>query len=323
MWTQRLVAQARLDMPLAGFVAHHIREITADALNAAARDLARLARVRRLPDRIWSATGGRYATRAVCIEARNRNAQIERFSHGGALAFDAYADILAYVDLTPCSRFFAPTKGAADMLRTRVGALPPGAHSNAEIVGGQGDPIFAVPLGRTSRPAGRPGIVYCPSLFVGSICHFPPLPADPVYLDWQVRVVEGLKKLPVSARLRPHPENLVLHGCQPLEGRLDAAGGTFRDVIDEADILLFDWPLSTSFWEALCSNRRVVLFDMSGAQFHPDALPVITRRCRIVPTTTDERNRPVFDPSLLESAIFDDRHDTDPAEIRALLAGDA
>lgn len=319
-WANDLADDAALEGAEKDRLSAQLYATILSALQQADSDLARLAGLPKLPNRVWAATGGRYPTRAVSIACQQRGGEVVRFAHGGAPVFDGYPQILSYVDFMPCTTFVAPTEGAADIVRTR---LPAAVTARSQVVGGSGDPLFATPRHTRKAPASRPIVVYCPTIFVGSICHFPPVLPDPVYLDWQLRLVETLSTMPIDLKGRPHPENIMLSGRQPLDTQLETIGGSFADVVEQADALVFDWPLSTSFWEALCSDCRVILLNVCNTAFNPAVMSLIRERCTIVETGIDDRNRPSVERDTLADALQFSEAVPDPSPIRALLAGAA
>ena len=77
---------------------------------------------------------------------------------------------------------------------------------------------------------------------------------------------------------------------------------------------------STTFVEALCTRRPVVLIDRFYA-INPAVRPAIEARCRIVPARADAQNRLRVDADTLRAAIFDAPREADPAYFRRLTVG--
>jgi hypothetical protein len=134
--------------------------------------------------------------------------------------------------------------------------------------------------------------------------------------------MDALGALDVEAWCKPHPENIVLSGIQPLPSFYRAMDVPFDAALARADVVVFDYCLSTSFWEAACSDRPIVLMDLAGTRWHPRIASMIDRRCLRVDVACDSRNRPTFDPAALADAVATARP-ADPDEFRSLLAGDA
>ena len=78
----------------------------------------------------------------------------------------------------------------------------------------------------------------------------------------------------------------------------------------------------TTFSEALCTNRPVVLLDRAEQYpINPALAPELARRCRIVPVSFDATGRMRFDPGQLAAAITGGAGEADPGYFRRLLAG--
>ncbi len=298
-----------------------LRAQAMSALSRADRDLAGLARVADMPDAVWAGGAGSYATRAIGLEVMRRGGSVRRFAHGGAIALDGYADTHALVDMAATSRFTLATPAALGLLRdARIGSSFDRQIPAFDAVAG--DPKFrAVPRVGRPRPSRRPTVLYVGTAFAGQLVHIPPVPPDAIYFDWQRRLLDALNALDADVYCKPHPENLVLSGVQPLPALYPALDMPFGRALAQADIVVFDYCLSTSFWETLCSDRPVVLLDVARARWHPAIDAMLSRRCARLPVAYDAGNRPQFDPAALADAVGTARP-ADPTEFRDLLAGD-
>ncbi|MBM3560423.1 MAG: hypothetical protein FJX53_11220 [Alphaproteobacteria bacterium] len=274
---------------------------------------------------IWAGTGGNYALRAIGLEALRRGGEVIRFAHGGAAGLDDYLCIGSFIDLLPSSRFVVATDALAGVVAHRRRAIGSPSWATADIAGGGGDPVFrAVPARNAGSGGSRPRVLYVTTLFTGAAQHLPPTLPDALYYDWQLRLLESLQGLPFDVLVKPHPENLVLWNRQPLGERAVCDNRLFRTALAEADVLLFDFTLTTAFWEALCSDRPVVILDPAGERLNPDLAGLFDARCRRVPVSHDDRNRPVVDREALAAALAAAAlRPADPMPFRALLAGDA
>lgn len=318
-WAERTFAAATLPEPLATRAREHVAQHAANGLAAAMALFAAL-RTTRLPKHLWAGTGGNMTTRALGLETVRRGGTVTRFNHGGSVGMTAYADKLAFLEFTASTAYVAPTAPLAEILYGDAAARAWPAPIAIEH--GEGDPQFArIPVrGARERPS-RPRLAYVTGLFPVHQIHFPPVPPDPVYYAWQLRLVAALKRLPVDLVCRPHPENLLIFDRQPLAGHAELVDAPFADVVAASDVVLFDWAQTTTFWETLCSDRPVVLIDVNRTAFHPKVRDAIARRCRIVEVAGDERNLPCVDADALAEAVCDAPARADPTEIRTLLAG--
>ncbi len=292
-------------------------------LERAFRDLAGL-RQAALPEKIWSGSGGSYSSRAVGIEVLRRGGRVMRFDHGTPRGFLASPESTNLLELSVSSRFVVATDEAARVCRKEAGELHLSRLRKAEILGGEGDPLFAVsPLARSGPDGGqRPRVVYAPSALMGFRQVLPAVPSDVIYLDLQLRVAEALRELSVELICQPHPEGLLKGRPHPLENVATTVRGNFEKALASADVMVFDYPATTCLWQAVCSHARVVFLDLGTAVMSREVARLFAGRVRVVKLTVDGRNRPVLDIARLREAVLDPGMTPDPMPFRRLLAGD-
>jgi hypothetical protein len=185
---------------------------------------------------------------------------------------------------------------------------------------------------RQQRRRGRPGIFHLAvwrarpatpfSYFNGGRQNLPPLLPDPVHLYHQWAVVEAFSGQPAELVVKPHPESILNGMPHPLTGAVELDQRPFIEALADADVVISDYPQSTAFWEACCSDRRVVILDLGIVRFHPAGKVVVENRCSIVPVHWNEKNLPVFNAEALVDAALAECP-ADPAAMRRLLAGQA
>jgi hypothetical protein len=289
----------------------------------AARDLDGLSRLKRLPSSVWAGSGGPHAVRAIAIEVRRRGGATAGFDHGGSLSMMQDPCSIALRELSVCDRYVLPTHGCIEAL-ARSGAVATGrAFGDTRLVAGPGDPTFRVPASRTGNESRRrPRIYYIVTIFRALRQLVPTLLPDPVYLDWQYRLVEAVRRLGVDLVCKPHPEGILRGGRHPLEDVSPVEYRKFEEIIDDADGFLYDYSQSTTFWEAVCTDRPITLIDFGITQFNATVAPLIDRRCRVIKARWDDRNLPIIDSDELADALLR-RQSSDPSEFRQLLTGSA
>lgn len=285
----------------------------------AARDLCGLSRLPDLPRSLWAGSAGPYAVRAIAIEIRRRGGTTTGFDHGGSLSMIDDPAQVALRELSVNDRYVLPTPGCVEAI-AQTGALSANRpFGETQLVAEQGDPTFRVPAHRGGKSArSRPRIYYMASIFRGLRQHVPTYLPDPVYLDWQLRLVEALKPLKVDLISKPHPEGLLKGGRHPLEDAGPVEYRRFEEVRADADGFLYDLPQSTTFWEAVCTDRPITLIDFGVTRFNATVAPLIERRCRIVKVRWDARNLPSIDTDELADALLSTQAG-DPSEFRELL----
>jgi hypothetical protein len=129
-------------------------------------------------------------------------------------------------------------------------------------------------------------------------------PFSTTLLDWHARLLCKLQQSGYAVTLKAHPDSLfsppdffrrgVPAHVEPLR---------FEQVADEADLFLFDNPLSTTFGHALKSTKPVVLIDFGLTKFTERGRQLLERRCAIIEGQTDASDRWRTDWSDLNDAI--------------------
>lgn len=291
-------------------------------LEAASRDVAALRVARKLPQTIWAGTGGYWPSRALGIEVLRRGGEVHRFDHGGGMGLNALCELWAATEFVVSSNYMMPTPALANRVEASGVRRFLSSERGIQVSGGRGDPLHrdATRILRTKRQSQR-RVTYTPVSLLGYRQMLPPRLPDLVNLDWQLRFTELLKGLPVELTCRPHPVGLFSNRPNPLAEVISLSERVFEDLIADTDVFVFDYVQSTTFYEALCTDRPVVLIDFGLPVFEDDALAMLTARCRIVPAEFDAGNRPYVDAAKLESAICDGDDFADPSAFRSLLVG--
>ena len=298
--------------------------IAAAAFLQAANDLDALGRFSGLPGGVLSGTGAAYPSRAIGLEVMRRGGAVERYEHGGPLGMISSFEGMLLSDMTVSTRYVMMSKPKVDLFN---GLGPARLFPNlmkVDLRSGGGDSNFAaIPSGSVKSPhARRKKILYGATVFRGHQQHEQPLLMDMVYLDWQIRLVEELNKLPADVVLKPHPQNPSDAWRRQFAGLCDITDVSFEKLIPDADVIVCDYPQSTTFWASLCSDRPVVLVDLGISPLNSALAEVYDRRCTIVDTSYDGDGLPQIRPDALGDAINGALERTDPGEIRQYFAAD-
>ncbi|MBT5665256.1 MAG: hypothetical protein HOJ06_07955 [Rhodospirillaceae bacterium] len=294
-----------------------------EILEAASRDVTALRETRRLPNVIWAGTGGYWPGRALSIEVLRRGGAVRRFDHGGGMGLNSLAPLWATTELLVSSQFSLPTRRLAERAESSGVRNFLRKGQSLDIDGGDGDPLHraASRIARKAAP-GQLRVTYTPPLLTGFQQHLPPLLPDLISLDWQMRFAKKLKTLPIQLMCRPHPEGLFKNKPHPLAAITPLSSNVFEDLIADTDVFVFEYIQSTAFYEALCTDRPIVLIDFGLPIYQGKARAMLEARCRIMPARFDDRNRPHIDTDQLETAIFSKEDTVDPSWFRSHLIGD-
>lgn len=286
-----------------------------------ARDLEGLKRLPEIPRSVWAGSAGPYAVRAIAIEVRRRGGKITAFDHGGSLGMMDEPFSIALRELSVTDQYVMPTQGCVDTVTRTETLAASRPFGMTELVAGSGDPTFRVaPQSQRRTTYGKPRIYYIITIFRALRQLVPTLLPDPIYLDWQIKLVEAMRSRGIDVICKPHPEGILKGKRHPLGDIATVEYRPFEQIRDNADSFLYDYSQSTTFWEAVCTDRPVTLVDFGITRFNQAVAPMIERRCRVIRARWDDRNLPTVDFGEVADALNEKRA-VDPSEFRRLLAG--
>ena len=291
-------------------------------LSTCAADIAAVRQAARLPREIWGGSGNAYALRVVALESLRRGGKVKLFDHGGTTAMVPAVDAFAARELAVCTEYVLPSSGLAQLDEQRESEDRIRPLRTTRVTGGRGQKhLLKLALQKSRAARSRPKVIYVSAVLRGFHRTGVIALADPVYLEWQFRVAEALQAMPLDLICKPHPEGVFRGRKHPLECIAPTAYVPFEETIADADAFVFDRCVSTTFWEAVCTDRPIVYLDMQILKLARQVQPMLDRRCSIVPVHFDEFNRPQFDPTALREAIFGAPGRVYPEEFQELLIG--
>ncbi len=284
-------------------------------------DVRALRDARRLPENIWTGTNGAYTNRLVSAEVRRRGGEVTGFDHGGVTGISQVLAITAMTELMTASRFYLGTAAWAEILGASGVAEMIAPLSMPELIGAEGDPTFVAACLDTKPAAARRRVVYVGHPYRGlrqfAIAGTP----DVIYWDMQSRVAQALRTMAVDVVCKPLPEGAFVGRRNPIEDIAPTSYKRFEEHLSDTDVFVFDAPTSTTFAEAMCTNRPVVLIDRGHYPLNPAVKPLVDARCRLVRSSIDEAGRIWPDATALEEAVCGGADTADPASFRHLFAG--
>ncbi len=284
----------------------HLAESLVQGAALVACHLQRLERrPRRLPLRLWTGSCGNLWDRMLRIVVRRHGGHVTGHMHAGG-AYIYRTPELYSNELLACDRFMTYGEERAVLMRRNIQreilfeAVPP------EIVGlrEQGPPLPAPePAAGHGRP-GKPRVMLVMNIFHGDTSPFTPNMSDQQALDWLGRLSAQLSSWGAELVLKPHPEG----PARPPDGLAAAVGASlvnerFEQVMDQADIFLYDFPCSTTLKHAMAAGKPIVLVDFGYFEPDPAGQRALESRCAVVRGWFDDRNRPQIDWPQLRGAL--------------------
>ncbi|MEZ5648080.1 MAG: hypothetical protein R3E60_03905 [Alphaproteobacteria bacterium] len=271
------------------------------------------------PKRLFSATGSSFPARALGLEVQRRGGEVVRYDHGGHtfLVRNTNATIL---ELVPSTKFVTFTKDMARYVETES------TRSKApwcQIESGKGDPFLGKATAVSHSHLGKnKKVLYIPGILLSQRELYPPIPAAPVYLDWQMKVARTLSRLPIYVCAKPHPGGLLRGMRHPLESVIPVSYQPFEKVMPDFNVLIFDNPTSTTFSYALCSQTPIIYLDHGIVEYKTEFTELLKKRCIIVPVAWDEKNSPILDEQILTDAVMARFDPIDPTPFQHLFVSD-
>ncbi|MGB0571209.1 MAG: hypothetical protein ACPGQM_03935 [Alphaproteobacteria bacterium] len=316
------------DLPVDGDIhertAGGIRAVLAESFDDSVRLLARLRATPKLPARLFSGTGAKRMSRALGLEIMRRGGEAVRHDHGGSYVLLDSPDSVALNEMSVSTRFVVATPGAAESEGLRVARQRAALLGSCTIEGGPGDPgldVGVTGLARKPASGGQRRVMYVSTLFYGLHQVSPPVLPAPLYADWQTRLIGLLRGMPIDFSCKPHPGGLRPPPELAPARDVRSVAARFEEAVAEVDVLIYDFPATTTLAVGLCTDRSIVLVDHGTMRFGESHRDAIAARCRIVPATYDDRNCPIVDRDELETAICDGPTVADPGYFRRLFLG--
>lgn len=272
-----------------------------------------------LPTHLLSGTGGYYPSRVLGLEVTRRGGEVWRFEHGGSSGFTD-REGFAVVEGAGTTRFVALTAPKANLVRDlNIGGMSK-LFAPVAVHAGNGDPALrALAHQPRQRAPGRLRVCYACTFLTGYRKTVADVMPDVLYMDWQLRLSAMLARLDVDYVTKPHPEGIRSHQMLAQVAAVDLR--RFEEMMDWADVFVFDHMGSSAFWAALVSDRPVVYVDIGYGTFSPGGLEMVRRRCTVIQATHGPNNRPVVDERELAAAVMA-TGPVDTSEIRAIFCGE-
>lgn len=325
---ERFLADVITFDDLSGDITERLRDIVRpqlrDSLAQAASTLAALRAAPRLPQSVWTGTGAGGPGRAIGLEVLRRGGEVWRFDHGGTAALsDAYAPF-AINELCVSSHVVMPTPAIAATEKMEKAKALAAPIRSSEILGHDGDPgldVGATAFRDTRRERPRRRVLYVSTAFYGFYQTSTPVMPGVPYLEWQIRLVEALQKLPIDLTCKPHPEGLLRGKVPPVDAMATVSTAPFEQALTDTDILIMDIPASTTFSIALTTDRPIVFFDFGLLPFNASVAGPVAKRCRVLTPGYTDTNQPQIDEAALAEAVCGGDDVADPSFFRTLFLG--
>lgn len=236
--------------------------------------------------------------------------KVWRFSHGGDRAF--FIDpIWSITELPFVDNYYVHGSGEASVLQKRYDSqnfiMPPGRPMKFTSHGSRKHQQLWHGGEKQKNRRTRKGpfrVVLVSGSFLGEK-HMGPLTfklPDPLIADTQRQLINVLIDHGYEVYLKAHPKGLF--SDQRVHGHNDLLSLTapFDPVAIDADCYLFEFA-GSAFFDALASEKGVVLVDMGNRPWDKNGRSDLESRCEIIEAQPDEYNRIRVNEDLLIEAV--------------------
>ncbi len=277
----------------------------------------------KIPDVLWAGTGGFRPARAIRVEAKRRGCRVVGHDHSCSAGLISEREGFALTELAVASEFVVPTKKSKEILESAGNKYFLKNIGEAKISHAFGDPSLGwSPRFEKRAKHQKPRILYVSGAFTGFRQRLPPRIPDIVKLDWQIRLIQMMNKMPVDLKLQMHPGGILHGNPHPADVFAKGTGTTFEEAAQWAQVMVFDVIQSTTFPLALVTKCPIVLLDHGMNKFCSNMHKLLSSRCKILTVSRDDRNRAYIDEEQLRSAILDVADtNPDPSPFRDMFAG--
>ncbi len=139
-------------------------------------------------------------------------------------------------------------------------------------------------------------------------------------LDMELRMVDALRDGGYEVVYKVHPGR-VHEASGIFEDKTFVMGGNIKDNLHRADAFVCPSITTTAFSYTLCTNKPIITLDLNFQLYTPFAEPMesFKKRCRIIRSWIDERNRIMFDDNALLAALIEKPRRPDTEFVRRYM----
>jgi len=243
--------------------------------------------------------------RTLSSVVRDYGGIVSGFDHGVPLV--CLSGEPGWLELSTVDRFYTYSRNLARCLKEVIRQYPPANGNAVAIASGETRKFHNLWKSKSSEPVPRAikKVMIVANVFRkdSDMCPFFPMPAL-VQLDTVLRIIDALDRGGYEILFKPHPHSMFhKHAGSFFGNNVRVIKGRFEDVMDMADAFIFYYTRTTTLGTALCTNKPIVSIDGDWEKWLPEMKSCFTRRCRVVRSKFDDKNRLIIDENELNDAL--------------------
>jgi len=239
---------------------------------------------------------------------RREGAKTIRCAHGGERVFFVDAE-WGLAEFPDCDTYYTHGKAERDTLERRINQnLVPTANMDSHIsfktIGSSHHQNLHDYTKKYRAYPATGEVLYVAGGYLGEAFgdFTSRKPPDPLYLDYQIDLLQKLKALGYRVTVKSHPGGIISNGRFLSRYAEQVLDGYFNPATSTGDCFIFDFA-GTAFVDALASGRPMVLADMGVRPFDDTVFKELSARCPIIPSGINEEGRFRVQTEALGSAI--------------------
>ena len=260
-----------------------------------------------LPHHIWTGTGGNIWDLMLRIAVKQNGGTATGHDHGAGLAHvNNY--MMGFAEFWGCDNFVTFNQSQANELIehaknwTLLEQKTPIIQGLDNSQGSSARHIY--PRHNMSPPSKPRKIMLMTEIYDGDRGRPGPSCPDIIQADWQARIVPQLKEWGYDVMMKLHPESPIM----PPETFTNDMGANIvtqrmEDVLEEADLIIFDCIYTTSLRVAIETNIPFVLIDFYNHPWTDKGKQLISQRCSFIEGHFDEQGRRNVDWKAMEKGL--------------------
>lgn len=233
----------------------------------------------------------------------NNGGKVRRFAHGGDRVF--FSDFFWGISELPyCNEYYVHSKAEKIFLKQKLKEKKIYDINNSNLlIKTLGSPKHQKILNSEKPQKGNKKVMFVPGSLLGEDHQALPEFKIPDYLiiDYQIWLLKVFKLFKFDLSVKVHPfgikqSTFINNFCEKIiTSRFDISRNT-------SSVLIFDFA-GSAFFDSLASNKGIILLDTGIRPFFSEAFMDLKKRCNIVKSFFDKKNRIRFDADELKNAI--------------------
>ncbi|WP_135081489.1 hypothetical protein [Terasakiella sp. SH-1] len=255
-----------------------------------------------LPYRFWAPSMGNIANRILAHIIYKNGGENTAHDHGTGCGWMDCPEF-ALTEWSYCQKFIAYSDAHLQSIQKQI--IPDYKLTDNSIkLEKTPVPLYDVPRKWDRKSGKHLKIIYVPSHYMIERYYFPALQFDIAQIDFQTKLLMYLSSKGYEVVVKPHPGCKAGFPQQLLKmAGIKADNRPFEEAYNDADIMLMDYPQSTTFRTGLLSQMPIVIFDPGRTPFMNDALPSLEKRVVRLPLVYSDDNQIELDGEELEEAF--------------------